>query len=199
MATLNNPVNKFNVVDRFSDFVTTTANAGIVWGTNNRPSPYFTSQYLGFEPFGGTTAGIPIDKQAVSNTITDAIITAGTVYNVLVQETRKYSSIRNLRARVNVTGAGGNTPLGPLTPSTPGIVFDQTAKSYLSTTYLQSLGTPGNAGVSSGQNVRSANLENFFSNLQSQYNVYRDTLVTLTVNVCHSSCHSSCHGSRGRR
>lgn len=197
MATLNNPINKQNIVDRFADFVVATANSNIVWGLNNRPSVYFTSTYIGFEPFGGDTTGKSIAVSAAN--ITDTLVTASTIYNVLVQETQRYSNIRNLRAIVNVTGGGGNTPAGPLTPSTPGAVFDQTQKAFLSDTYLQSLGTPANAGVASGQNVRSTNLESFFANLQSQYNTYRDTTVTITANVCHSSCHSSCHASRGRR
>jgi hypothetical protein len=195
--TLTNPINKQNIVNRFADFVVATANSGIVWGTNARPSPYFTSTYLGFEPFGGTTAGKSIATSAAN--ITDTLVTASTIYNVLVQETQRYSNIRNLRARVNVTGAGGNTPLGPLTPANPGIVFDQTAKAHLSTSYLQGLGTPSNAGVASNQLVRSLTLESFFSNLRTQYNTDRDNTVTITVNVCHSSCHSSCHANRGRR
>jgi hypothetical protein len=37
MATLNNPVNANNLVDRFNDFVAATANRNIVWGTGNKP------------------------------------------------------------------------------------------------------------------------------------------------------------------
>lgn len=206
MATLNNPINKQNIVDRFADFVVVTANANIVWGTNNRPSQYFTSTYIGFEPFGGTTAGKSIQTSAAN--ITDTLVTANTIYNVLVQETQRFSNLRNLRAVINVTGAGlsilgptSNTrvDLGPITGSEPGIIFDQTAKAHLSTSYLQALGAPANAGVASNQLVRTTSLESFFGNLQAQYNTYRNTTVTITANVCHSSCHSSCHSNRGRR
>jgi hypothetical protein len=196
MATLTNPINKQNIVDRFADYVVASGNAGISWGTNNRP-PYFNTTYLGFEPFGGTTGGKAIESSAAN--ITDANVTAATIYNVLVAETQRYSNIRNLRALVNVTGAGGNTPIGPEVPGAPGIIYDVTAKAYLSTAYRQATISPANAGVAAAQVARSANLESFYNNLRTTYSTYGNTTATIQVNVCHSSCHTSCHANRGRR
>jgi hypothetical protein len=201
--SLTNPVNNSNIVSRYADYVRDTANASIVWGTNNRPSPYFTSTYIGFEPFGGTTSGrgLSISGSSIGTTIIDA----SDIYNTLVSETRRFSNIRNLNARVNVTGAGNTvgsgtrTDLGPVTGSEPGIIFSQTAKAHLSTTYRQGDINPSNAGVSATSTIRTSSLESFFSNLRSAYNTYRTNTVTITANVCHSSCHSSCHASRGRR
>jgi hypothetical protein len=39
MATLTNPINADNIVDRFADFVVDTANANIVWSASNKPFP----------------------------------------------------------------------------------------------------------------------------------------------------------------
>ncbi len=188
---LTDPVNKQSVINTYIEFVQSRANRDIVWGTNNMPT-YFSSSV-----FGGSTSG----KQATITgaNLTTTEINAQNIYNVLRTETANFSNIRNLRARINVTGGGGNTPLGPEGPSNPGIIFDQTRKAHLSTAFLQSVQAPSNAGVSSGNVVARGNLNSFISNLRSTYDSYRNNTVTLTVNVCHASCHSSCHSSRGRR
>jgi len=197
MATLTNPINKQNVVDRFADYVVATANAGITWGTNATP-PYFSTA-----PFGGTTGGKAIETSG--GNIADTNITAATVYNVLVAETQRYSNIRNLRALVFVTGAGNTVgigdrvDLGPVVGQGPGYIYDQTAKAYLSTAYRQATLSPANAGVASTRVVAVANLETFYNNLRTTYGSYRDTTATIQVDVCHASCHSSCHSNRGRR
>ena len=190
MATLTNPVQSQNIVDRFADYVTATANAGIVWGTNALPFPEMPSTN-----FGGTTEGRGITVNGSSIGPTGSTITALNIYNTLVNETATYTNIRNLRALLFVEGGGGNTGSRP----TPGFVFDQTAVSHLNTDYRQNIGSPSNAGVTSNQPISASNLENFFDNLRTSYNNTRATTATIQVNVCHASCHSSCHGSRGRR
>jgi hypothetical protein len=189
--SLTDPVNKQNVVNRFAEFVQTRANESIVWGTNNMPK-YFTTS-----TFGGTTAGKTVSITGSNLNTTE--INAANIYDVLRTETTNFSNIRNLRARINVTGAGGNTPLGPERPANPGIIFDQTNKAHLSTAYLQAVQSPSNAGVESNNLIARSNLDGFITNLRSVYDSYRNNTITITVNVCHSSCHSSCHGSRGRR
>lgn len=188
MASLTNPVRKQNIVDRFADYVAANANASIVWGTNSKPfSEMSTSE------FGGTTAGRAIGING--NNISGTQITAANIRSVLEAETAAYTNMRNLRARLNVTGGGGNTGSRP----TAGIVYDRTRKAHLNTSRRAGIGTPNNAGVTSGEQVDDSNLETYFSNLRTAYQGVRDSTVTITVNVCHASCHSSCHGSRGRR
>jgi hypothetical protein len=188
MVTLTNPISPQNIVDRYADFVTTVVNQSIVWGTNALPFPEMPSTN-----FGGTTTGKPISVTGTNISATP--ITASTIYNTLLNETASYTRIRNLRAILFVTGPGGNSGTRP----TAGTVFDQTRKSYLNTTYLQTLGTVNNAGVASGEVISSANLETLFTNMATAYNTARTTAATIQINVCHASCHSSCHGSRGRR
>jgi hypothetical protein len=188
MATLTNPIRTQNIVDRFADYVTATADSGISWGTNSSPFAEFNTAN-----FGGTTSGRPIGISG--GNIGSGVITAANIYNTLVNETNQYTSIRNLRAILFVDGGGGNTGSRP----TPGIVYDQTAVAYMNSGYLQSIGSPSNAGVASGNVATSANLESFFNTLRSSYNSTRTNTTTIQVNVCHASCHSSCHGSRGRR
>lgn len=187
MATLNNPVGTQNIVDRFADYVVATANAGIVWGYNNRPFYEFPPEYFGGD--GGKAIGIN------GNNIYADPINAATIYNALVAETNTYTRIRKLQAKMNVTGGGGNTGSRP----TAGIVYDYTNVANMNTNYLQNIGSPDNRGVASGQNVSATNLENFFDTLRSAYNTKRDTVQTIQIDVCHASCHSSCHSSRGRR
>lgn len=188
MATLTNPVNKQNLVDRFSDFVVATANAGIAWGTDAIPFPELPAS-----TFGGTTAGRAIGISGA--TIGDTTITAETIRAVLETETATYTNIRNLRAILYVTGTGGNTGTRP----TAGYVFDKTAKSNLNTGYRSALPAVDAAGVTSGNTVSAVNLETYFSNLQAAYASVRDTASQIRIDVCHASCHSSCHSSRGRR
>jgi hypothetical protein len=203
MASLTNPVNKQNIVDRFADYVVATGNNAIVWGTNARPFGEFTSAYMvgngdssSLEPFGGATTGTYI--QINGSSIAGTTISAANVYNTLVAETNRYTRIRNLRARLNVTGAGGNNGTRP----TAGVVFDQTKKAYMRAGYQQDVGSPdavANGGVAAGSKISSANLETFFINLRAAYTVKLAVAADILVNVCHASCHSSCHGSRGRR
>ena len=188
MATLTSPVTTQNIVDRFADYVTATADSGISWGTNAYPF----GEFPGSE-FGGSTSGRPIGISG--GNIGSGVITAANIYNTLVNETNQYTSIRNLRALLFVEGDGGNTGSQP----TPGYIYDQTSVAYMNGNYLQNIGSPGNAGVTSGNVVSSANLESFFDTFRSSYNNTRVSTVTIQVNVCHASCHSSCHGSRGRR
>jgi hypothetical protein len=190
MVTLTNPIQPQNIVNRFADYVTATADSGIVWGTNNYPFGEFDGNY-----FGGSTSGRPIGISGGNIGSAGGSITASSIYNTLVNETAAYTSIRNLQAILFVNGGGGNTGSRP----TPGVVFNQTAVSYMNSSYLQSIGSPGNAGVSAGNAVTSSGLESFFGNLTSAYNTTRVNTTTVQINVCHASCHSSCHSSRGRR
>jgi len=187
MATLTGDVNKQNIVDRFADYVTATANASIVWGTNVKP---FTE--MNIAEFGGTTAGQPIVVTGAS--LSGPEILAASIVSALNTETALYTNIRKCRAILFVLGGGGNTGTRP----TPGIVFDDTQVSHLNTGYRQSISTSGGT-VLVDNDVSVTSLQTFFTNLQTDYNTRRNTTQTIQTNVCHASCHSSCHGSRGRR
>lgn len=190
MTTLNNPVNPQNIVDRFVDFVTTTANSSIVWGTDNKPFVDMPDS-----TFAGTTAGTTVTATGSSIGNTGEIINASNIVNALLTETALYTNIRNMRAILNVTGGGGNTGSYP----SPGIIYDATNKSNLDISYRQTLNAVSNANVASGYTVSTTNLETFFTNLQTEYSTQAGNVATIQVDVCHSSCHSSCHSNRGRR
>ena len=188
---LTNPIEEQNVVDRFSDYVTDTANSGIVWGTNSLPFTEMPSSN-----FAGTTAGVSINPNLAADLITNNnLITASRIYDVLVNETQQYTNIRKLKAVLFVEGDGGNTGSRP----TAGSVYDQTSVAHLSTSYRQSLSTVANNNTSTGNTVGVTQLQGFFTNLQTEYNAKRNTIQTIQVDVCHASCHNNCHGSRGRR
>jgi hypothetical protein len=195
MATLNNPINPQNIVDRYSDFVTAVANAGISWGNNAKPF-----DEMDVNQFGGSTGGRAIGITGNSIGEVDTVITATNIFDTLMSETVAYTNIRNLRAILNVEGGGGNTGSRP----NPGAIYDNTAVAYMNVDYKQpppTMGTPDKValGITSGEEVNSANLETLFTDLRTNYNLMRANTTTVQTNVCHASCHSSCHGSRGRR
>jgi len=187
MATLTSPITAQNIIDRFADFAPASANSGIVWGTNSVPFSGFSTSY-----FGGTTAGRSIGISG--STIAGNPINAATINTAIENETAAYSQIRNLNARQNVTGVTSN--IG--TYQTPGLIFNQTQKAYLSSSYVQSLSAAG-VTLSSGTQITDTGLEAKFTDLQTRFNSLVSNTITVTINICHSSCHSSCHGSRGRR
>jgi len=188
MTTLDNPITPQNIVDRFKDLVTDTANLSIIWGTDNKPFSEMPDAN-----YANTTAGVNIGITGAN--ITDTVITASTIRTVLETEAALYTNIRQQRALLNVTGGGGNNGSRP----TAGIIFDQTQVAHLTTDNRASLGTVDESNVESGQIIDSSNLETYFGNLATAYNTVRTTAVTQQIDVCHASCHSSCHGSRSRR
>lgn len=195
MATLTSPVNAQNIVDRFADYVVATTNAGIVYGSNSWP---FYDGAVNLAPFfGGTTAGKPIGIVG-ANLGSPGIVTAYTIFYQTLNETFKYTMIRNTTWTLNVSGGGGNTGTRP----TPGNVIVRTGKSYLNSGYVIATNV---SAVSQGQVVRSqkittASLEDLFNRLRAAWqNFYNNNPVSLTFPVCHASCHSSCHSSRSRR
>lgn len=211
MATLNNPVNPQNIVDRFADYVTATANASIVWGTNANPT-MDTSPVSGVTAvvevipdsvMGGTTSGRAIGITGTSIAAVGTTITAANIYNTLVAETNACTRIKNMRARGRVTGGGGNTGTRLRNTSNTGVAYRELLntvnKTYMNSTYDSAIGSPANGGVASGQTISVANLQTFFTTLRTSYTTKRDATSEYITSVCHASCHSSCHSSRGRR
>ena len=193
MASLTNPIEEVNLASRFADYVVASANSTISWGTNAKPS-YQGTQVVPSNRFGGPTSGrAAVPGSAI--TAGTSKITASTLTTLFRNETQAYLYIRKLRAKLNVVGAGGNTGTRP----TAGIVYDVTAKAYLSPTYFPI--TLGNiaGNPTSGTPVTVTGLQTYFTNLQARYIAVRDDTKTYTGQVCHASCHSSCHSSRGRR
>ena len=189
MATLTNPVEEQNVVNRFADYVPPAANTGISYGTNSIPPNGMASSY-----FGGTTGGRGIGVSGASIKNNGELIDASGIQDILEAETVQYSAIRSLRATRTVTGGGGNTG----SQGSPGIINDNTGIAYMNTSYAQSL-PARNISISTGQIIDDAVLEQKFNDLRNQYNSNRNNTTTVNVNICHASCHSSCHSSRGRR
>lgn len=175
MAVLTNPISAGNILSRFEDYVQQAANAGVVWGTNNKPFPEFPDGY-----FGGTTGG----KTTEATGFNSEVVTADDIFNTLLAETVKYTRLRNLRAIKNMAGQG--------------VIYDATAKAHLNSSYDLSVSTTQT--VSSGQEISSTGLEAQLDAFRTAYNAAaQSNTVTVQIDVCHSSCHNSCHGSRSRR
>tara|TARA_B100001287_G_scaffold268930_1_gene265790 strand:- start:2438 stop:3016 length:579 start_codon:yes stop_codon:yes gene_type:complete len=192
MATLTSPVEEQNIVNRFADFVPPAANTSIVYGTNSVPFAEFSTGF-----FGGTTAGRSLGISGANIKNNGELIDASGIQDTLEFETFNYTSIRNLRARLNVTSSGGS-PFNTGSRPTPGIITDVTGIAYLSTSYRQTLGARS-VNLQTGQLIDDSILEQKFADLRNKYNAARGSTETITIPVCHASCHSSCHSSRGRR
>ena len=176
-----------NIVDRYADFVTSTANDSIAWNRENLPFSEFDANYFNS---GSRSIGISgADVGSAGQNITPA-----NIYNALLTETATYTNLRNLRALLFVEGGGGNTG----TRGTPGYIVDSTSQAHFTTDYRQSLDAV-TQGIAAGQDITAANLEALFDRLRTAYSDKAVNTVTVQVNVCHASCHSSCHSSRGRR
>jgi hypothetical protein len=192
MATvLTTKVTASNLYNYFSSYVRDTSNANIVWGTNNLPFPE-----MPVDTFGGSTSGKNLINKL--QPVKGDKINALTIYTQLLELTTHYTTNRKLRAKLNITGDGGNAPAGPKGPS-GGIIFDDTQKANLSVLYEVNVGVT-NENILSKKLISKNNIDILFAAMRTSYNsVYRNNTVTLTINVCHASCHSSCHGSRIRR
>lgn len=194
MATLSSPINTQNIVDRFADYAVATANAGITWGTN--ALPFTECDFTNI--FGGATSGktINVSGTDIDNLGTDNIIEAQNIYDILIAESLRYTSIRKITAQLFVTGAGGNNG----TRTTEGTIFNQTRVAHLSNSYLSASLTAARDDVVAGNYATSGGLEVMFSNMQAAYTIARESNAgTWVTSVCHASCHTSCHNSRGRR
>lgn len=181
-----------NLVDYYKEFVVDVANSNIAWASNAKPFNEFDGALL-----AGSTSGRTIGINGSNVGSAGNLIDASDIYDVIKAETANYTMIRNLRARLNVEGGGGNTGSRP----TPGIVFDETKKAYMNSSYLQTFDIPTiPAGdVVTDNTITASSLEGLFNALKTRYEATQVNTVTIEVNVCHASCHSSCHGSRGRR
>lgn len=166
-------------------------------GDGSGVSSYPFAEFSHGSIFGGPTSGkvLQISGSNIVGTDLDEI-QAQSIYDVLIEETARYTKIRNMRAILFVDGAGGNTGSRP----TPGVVFDQTAVAHMNDSYLQGPVSATREDVFSGNKITAGGLEVMFSNMRAAYNEKRAISAgTWQTNVCHASCHSSCHGSRGRR
>lgn len=178
---LNNPINSADLLREWTTFVSNVANSGIVWGTNNKPFSEMPTS-----TFGGTTGGRSVSITGNTLGRIETIIEAQPIVNSLIAETRLFTNIKNLRARLNVTGNRGS------------VTFDQTRKAHMNTSYRTSPSI-SNTNIFSGRRITDAGLTQFFTNCRTAYTNARNSATTITINICHASCHSSCHGSRGRR
>jgi hypothetical protein len=193
MAFLSDPIKQQDIIDRFGDYVVALANFGISWGLGDKPFPEMDDYQ-----FGGTKAGKP--NQLPISLASGTPINAALIYNAVLYETFRFTNIRLMRALLYLTFDDVQTGQFYQAPA-GGYIFDQTAKSHLSTSYTIGVNP---AVLAAGQvyianQITRAGLEDLFDRARTVYQAYENSVETITVFVCHSSCHSSCHNSRIRR
>lgn len=179
MASIQNPVNRQNVIDRFRDWVTNYVNSGIVWGSNNWPHGYV--DLSGY--FGGTTGGLA-DNLSTGN-FPSTRVTAAEVYIALEDVTFQMTRMRYGRFRV--VRSGDNA-----------VLFDSTNYTHFNANYRGGLAIIRNRPAG-GNRISVGAIEDYFYSLRQSFENIRNSVVFVENVVCHSSCHVSCHASRGRR
>lgn len=205
MASLTNPVNAINIVDRFIDYVRSTARTGVTWGTNDlpvyAPGTAYAKTVIPSSAMGGPNNGDPAPNIFIVDAVPGSVINAFNIFNYLNFFTFEYCIIRNVRALLTVTGAGGNIGSMPVA----GDVFDVTRVAYFSTRGIQAglsvnYVTPVSGGVAANQVISAAEMEAFLNRCRAAYNNFaRNQTYLYNPIICHASCHSSCHFARGRR
>jgi len=191
MAALSNPIRAKSgttpnssgtgILDRFQELVITQASSGVTWHAGNKPFPEMNTSVFN---------SLPLQNSNTAELTSP--VSANDIYNLLLNETNKYTNQRLLRAILFVTGNGGNSGSRP----TPGTVFNSTAKAFLNDSYRLNVAPPAQP---SGNPITTTPLETLISDLRNAYIAVQDNVVQIQINVCHSSCHNSCHNSRGRR
>jgi hypothetical protein len=196
MAVLTSPIQLQNIYNRFADYVVFSANSNIAWGTNVIPFIEIPSSI-----FGGPVSGQPTILSGAGSAGT--LINANNIYNAVLNETFRYTNLRLLRAVLVLTGTGDspwNTPIGPRI-GVPGIIFDQTRKAHLNSSFRFGVDPSflARGSVVAGNTITSSGLEDLFFRARALYFIGEGIVHQIVVNVCHASCHSSCHNSRSRR
>jgi hypothetical protein len=212
-SVLYDPVNGANLYNRFNAIVVSNVNFGIEWALDNKPFSEMGDTY-----FGGNRAGFADLTGGFTGTIN-----AQGIYDAAVGVLRTFSSVRKLRARLNVT-VTGSSPWNTGSRGGPGgIIYDDTQVAFMSSAYQQTITAIGRsdmqanyvitrAGIEGGyvgltladgsqnpSSFRGLGLTGFFQDCKSRMDSLRNNTTTVTITVCHASCHSSCHGSRSRR
>jgi hypothetical protein len=195
-TSLTDPISGSNITYRFNSIVISSVNAGITFGTNNKPFSEAPNSF-----FGGTTSGY--------NDLTSVLpvgneINATELIDTMVILTQAFTNVRNAQFKLNLTSSGSapyNVSQGPRTGS-PGIIENVTGKSILSGGYIQSgVISIDSGGVSEGLLITKTSINSdLLAACKDEYiSAAGNTAIMPTVNVCHASCHSSCHNSRSRR
>jgi hypothetical protein len=211
-----NQITRSDAMEAWRYYVKTEANQLIAWGWDTYPFPEWDQGNAWFQAPGTQRVGNDV-LAGISDTLSEGSFgSAGSVIGTgfvgtLIDQTRMYLRLRNMNAKLYVTGDGGNTGSRP----TPGEVFNMTRKAHLNDFFLADwLGTPytdplngyigygfstdGVAG--SGGVITNDGVLMLMRKLTAKYLAAAAiTAIIHQVDVCHASCHSSCHGSRGRR
>jgi hypothetical protein len=128
------------------------------------------------------------------------VINATTLVTALINDTRAFTAIRNIRVRLTIQASGAE-PYNAGTKIDGGVVYDVTAKAYLTNAYSRDPGVNGATySIARDQVVTASNLEDFFDALKTRYNtLVAENIPLFEVTTCHANCHNNCHTARSRR
>lgn len=172
-----------DIFNKFAEIVAATANAGIVYGTNNYHFADVSAAVIA--QYGGSTTGIA--TQGATGIAAGDTVTGLTILNYILNQARSYCRIRNMSVTRTVTGGSSETRQG-ITHTTQVQTLTQFRTGSDSAKFLSN--TP----------VTASELTAYFNEIRDRYNSVRTNFtLSSSFEVCHVSCHSNCHGSRGRR
>lgn len=172
-----------DIFNKFAEIVAATANAGVVYGTNNYHFADVSAAVIA--QYGGTTSGIA--TQGATGIAAGDIVTGLTILNYILGQAVIYCRIRNMSVTRTVTGGSSETRQG----------ITHTTLTHSSANFRKS---SDDAKFLSNTPVTASALTAYFNEIRDRYNSIRTNFtLTASFEVCHVSCHSNCHGSRGRR
>lgn len=191
----------FNNIDYHSGNVpvyTETAESGTQGGTLTTITGF---QAIPANQLSDTTQSLMTKEQ-----ITDKLITASTIVNIMKQLATNCSRIRNTVCRWYHDTSGTDNLVQTITgksiylANTPAI--SGTTKPYYTknpnTTIMTTDSTADSGDISVNNIANASSVSQFITNLINEWQERYNTTVTYTYYTCHSVCHSSCY-SRARR
>lgn len=113
---------------------------------------------------------------------TGNIVSASTIYNALVDVTRTLTRVGTFSFSVLLQTDSGYLNMGSLSGS-----------ALFSASYIRTLPTVANGGVTSKGSISARSLNSLISNCLAAYNSASKYHHSSSYKYCHSSCHSNCH------
>ena len=189
-------IDKAQLVTRFNQVVKNPADTAIQVSTS---TPFASGTYrdLNNIPAGGVPVGPAVVPALSTSNISDSVVDADNLSTVLVNFAKTYTRVRKADYELYSYKSGfpGQTNRYILVSSSYNFMLHFGSSDYERTI----TNTAPDYDVDEPEIINASNAESFLANLYSQWNTLKESKISITVRVCHSSCHSNCHSSRGRR
>lgn len=202
----NELITKQDVVNYFNTNVVQVAFSGIGWHSGNVPT-FTTGNNNGIQAVPSNQLSNTTQPSMSTSNITDALITASTVINVMKTIATNCSRIRytTCHSYFNTDGTYNNQQTlngkAIYLVDTPAI-SGTTDPHYTKTPNITHMTVDSTAAIPTGfstdNSAAASHITSFITNLVNEWNTRYNTTITYDYYSCHSQCHSNCY-TRARR